>query len=169
MKFKDTKYGDLTGQTYKGDIDVSNLKLTSLEGAPKKVHGYFWCYDNENLTSLKGAPETVGGNFGCYNNQLKSLEGSPRSVKGSFTCFYNSRLKSLGGAPSIVGGYFDCSSNPELTQNDIWGLLDSDIKGEIIIPEGLKAPTEDDYKLYNKLHKNINKFIKLKSLKDKLI
>ncbi len=33
MKFKDTQlYGDLTGQNYKGDIDVSNMKLTSIEG-----------------------------------------------------------------------------------------------------------------------------------------
>jgi len=32
MKFKDTKYGDLTGQTY--DINISDMELTTLEGAP---------------------------------------------------------------------------------------------------------------------------------------
>jgi len=41
MKFKDTKYGDLSGQDYKGDIDVIGMNLTSLEGAPKSVNGYF--------------------------------------------------------------------------------------------------------------------------------
>jgi len=43
MKFKDTKYGDLTGQTYKGNIDVKRMNLTSLEGAPKSVKGDFSC------------------------------------------------------------------------------------------------------------------------------
>jgi len=36
MKFKDTKYGDLNGQDYKGDIDVIGMNLTSLGGAPTK-------------------------------------------------------------------------------------------------------------------------------------
>ena len=39
MKFKDTKYGDLTGQTYNGDINVSEQNLTSLEGALKLLQG----------------------------------------------------------------------------------------------------------------------------------
>jgi len=66
MKFKDTIYGDLTGQTYNGDINISGLKLTSLEGAPKNVTGSFWCYSNPKLTSLKGAPENVTGIFNCF-------------------------------------------------------------------------------------------------------
>jgi len=37
MKFRDTKYGDLTGQTYEGDIDVSELSLTSLEGLRRQL------------------------------------------------------------------------------------------------------------------------------------
>ena len=39
MKFKDTKYGDLTGQTYEGALYVKGQKLTSLEGAPKEITG----------------------------------------------------------------------------------------------------------------------------------
>jgi len=86
VKFKDTKYGDLTGQTYKGDIYVSNLGLTSLEGAPKSVKGYFYCYDNPKLTSLKGAPKNVGGGFYCHHNsKLMSLEGAPKSVGKDLT------------------------------------------------------------------------------------
>ena len=49
MKFKDTKYGDLTGQTYNGNIDVSRLNLTSLKDAPRSVSGKFDCSDNPNL------------------------------------------------------------------------------------------------------------------------
>ena len=47
MKFKDTKYGDLTGTTYKGNINVSFSNLTSLEGAPKFVIGHFHCNNNK--------------------------------------------------------------------------------------------------------------------------
>ena len=67
MKFKDTKYGDLTGKFYRGDIDVSGLGLTSLEGAPKGVEWDFMCSYNQ-LTTLKGIPIKVGGNFVCFNN-----------------------------------------------------------------------------------------------------
>jgi len=52
MKFSDTKYGDLSGQTYEDNIDVSGLELTSLEGAPEVVNGNFHCYKNK-LTSLE--------------------------------------------------------------------------------------------------------------------
>jgi len=145
MKFKDTKYGDLTGQTYKGDIYVHGMDLTSLEGAPKSVKDDFWCYDNPKLTSLKGAPKKVGGDFICSNNpNLKSLEGAPKSVGGGFYCY----------------------DNPKLTQSEIDKLVRCDIKGDITVSDGLKAPTKEDYKLYKKL--GDRKYWKLKSLKDSL-
>jgi len=111
MKFKDTEYGDLLGQVYESDIDVSRMNLTSLEGAPKIVNGYFDCSDNK-LTSLKFAPEKVGS-FRCTDNELTTLEGAPQSVDGDFKCV-NNNLQSLKGAPKIVNGWFDCSIN-ELT------------------------------------------------------
>jgi len=145
MKFSDTKYGDLTGQTYKGDIDVKGMNLTSLEGTPKSVIGSFWCYSNPKLTSLKGAPENVSGNFSCSDNpQLISLEGAPKSV----------------------GGNFYCHTDPKLTQSEIDKLVKCDIKGKINVPKGLKAPTKEDYKLYKKL--GDRKYWKLKKLKDSL-
>jgi len=83
MKFKDTKYGNLSGQTCKGDIDVSDLGLTFLEGAPKNVTGYFNCSYNSKLTSLEGAPKSVSGYFSCTNNiSLKSLKGAPKIFEG---------------------------------------------------------------------------------------
>ena len=89
MKFKDVTdvndnilYGDLTGQTYNGDISVYNKskKLTSLEGCPKTVNGTVSFADN-NLSSLKYAPEFVTGTFDCSNNKkLTSFEGAPKTI-----------------------------------------------------------------------------------------
>ena len=98
MKFKDTGYGDLSGRVYNGNINVSLMNLTSLEGAPEIVNGSFYCYKN-NLTSLKGAPKEVYGNFNCSHNELKNLEYSPEIVNGDFDCSYNANLKSLEYAP----------------------------------------------------------------------
>ena len=42
MKFKDTKYGDLTDRVYSNKIDCRDKRLTSLEGAPQKVSGDFY-------------------------------------------------------------------------------------------------------------------------------
>jgi len=109
MKFKDTEYGDLTGQNYEGDIVVSHMKLTSLEGAPQTVQGYFNCGHN-NLTTLEGAPQTVHGYFNCSRNNLTSLEGAPQTVKGSFNCS-NNKLTSLEGTPKLINGTFYCQQN----------------------------------------------------------
>jgi hypothetical protein len=100
MKFKDTKYGDLTGQTYNGNINVSEMGLTSLEGAPEIVKGNFDCSHN-HLTSLKGAPETVNGYFDCSHNKLTSLKGAPKTVDGTFFCTDN-MLRSLSYLPKDI-------------------------------------------------------------------
>jgi hypothetical protein len=89
MRFKDTKYGDLTGKTCYTYINVAYMGLTSLEGAPEVVIGDFWC-DYNGLTSLKGAPRIVKGNFYCDNNRLISLKYSPEIVEGKFWCLHNS-------------------------------------------------------------------------------
>jgi len=164
MKFKDTKYGDLTGSTYDGNIDVSKTNITSLEGAPKIVNGSFYCH-NTKLTSLEGAPNTVNGKFWCYITDITSLEGAPKTVQG-FYC-HNTKLTSLEGAPKIIKGSFWCYGT-KISQDDVWTLLDLDISGEIKVPKGLKTITKDDYTLYNRLHKNLKKFIKIKELKAKL-
>lgn len=99
MKFKDiqnadgtgVKYGDLTGQTYTGDISVAFQNLTSLEGAPAVVNGSFFVNDNK-LTSLKHAPHTVTEIFSCSSNQMIStLEFAPTSSQSFF--FYDTDVK----------------------------------------------------------------------------
>lgn len=51
MKFKE----NLTKKTYKDGINVSSLKLKSIDGAPAKF-GSFNCYDNI-IASFDGAPK----------------------------------------------------------------------------------------------------------------
>ncbi len=92
--FSDTEYGDMSDRKYYGDIDVSGLGLTSLDGAPK-VCGDFYCSDNM-LTSLDGAPDIVMGKFDCRNNVLTSLYGVPSIITGRMSC-NNNLLESLEG------------------------------------------------------------------------
>ena len=88
-----------------GSFYCNSNNLTSLEGAPKKVGGSFYCSNNNNLTSLEGAPEEVGGHFYCNYNNLTSLEGAPIEVGGDFYCNRNN-LTSLEGAPEVIKGEF---------------------------------------------------------------
>lgn len=46
-RFKDTPYGDMTGQTYEGSLYVKGQKLTSLEGAPNEITGAFNIESND--------------------------------------------------------------------------------------------------------------------------
>ena len=64
---------------YPRDFYCSN-NLTSLEGAPSVVNGYFSCAGNK-LTSLAGAPSVVNGDFYCFNNKLTSLAGIHKIIK----------------------------------------------------------------------------------------
>ena len=54
-------------------------QLTSLQGAPQTVGGYFSCNDNQ-LTSLQGAPQTVGGDFYCSGNPVVFTDDDVRAV-----------------------------------------------------------------------------------------
>ena len=115
MKFKDTEYGDLTGQTYEGDIDVNDLNLTSLEGSPKVINGNFFCYNNQ-LTSLEGSPEVINGSFFCYNNQLTSLTGSPEVIEGHFACEHNPNK-------NLTIEYQIRKENPNLPDDEIFSKM----------------------------------------------
>ena len=96
--FKDTKFGDMTGQTYtKGDdINISSMELESLDGSPLKLL-------IKEQTS-----------FICKNNLIKDLNGSPQSLGGYFRCSNNKYLESLEGGPKNSGDLFDCKKCPKL-------------------------------------------------------
>ena len=79
--FKETKYGDLTGQTYNGDINLNRGGLTSLDGMPLIVNGDV-ILSNNDIKSLKGCPITITGDLSLGDNpNLKSLEYAPKSCR----------------------------------------------------------------------------------------
>jgi len=66
--FKDI-FGDLTEYIYKGDLDLSQLNLSSLEGCPQKLkEGYFAIDNNPNLKSLENLPSSSGKFYIGYDN-----------------------------------------------------------------------------------------------------
>lgn len=105
---KDSLYG-VTINKVIGDCRVSQLNLTSLEGAPISVSKSFLCSNNK-LKSLQYAPQYIGLHFMCAKNLLTTLEGLPNEIGGTLGCNDN-MLKSLKGVPQSIGGSFDCSSN----------------------------------------------------------
>jgi hypothetical protein len=108
----------------KGDLDLSNMKLTKFPDVLKyvDVSGSFYCSHNQ-LTSLEGAPTSVNGSFYCHNNQLRSLEGAPKIVGGHFWC-HNNQLTSLKGAPISVRDFW-CSNNAvQFTEEQVKAVCD---------------------------------------------
>jgi len=77
------KFGTVTR-----DFDCYNIKLTSLEGSPKKVGGDFDCHNNQ-LTSLVGCPEVIGGNINCRFNKITDFKGVSEFFEGLFYCEEN--------------------------------------------------------------------------------
>ena len=106
--FKDTKYGDLSGEIFNGDISVSK-DTQSLEGAPKIVKGDFDCSYCNRLNTLKHSPEIVEGKFICKRcKNIEYLDCKTKVVKGFFNCSECNNIKSLQGAPEIIEGDFNC-------------------------------------------------------------
>lgn len=66
------------------------------------VKGNFQCRANV-LTTLEGCPDWVGGWFYADNNKLRNLVGGPNHVGGTYDCSKNS-LQSLEGLPDFIGG-----------------------------------------------------------------
>ena len=68
--FSDTKYGNLTGEVYNGNIDVRDTNISSLKGSPRTVYGSFNCSSLKHLTSLEYAPKEISGTFFCTNSPI---------------------------------------------------------------------------------------------------
>ena len=116
----------------KGDLDLSDLKLTVLPDMLKDitVGGNFYCGINK-LTSLEGAPKSVGASFYCGNNELTSLQCDHITIGGNFYCSFN-KLTSLVGAPKSVGEDFIChSNNVKFTEQDVRAVCD--LKGTVYL------------------------------------
>ncbi len=90
-------------------FDVSQNKLTSLEGFPKEVYSDIMIYRNK-LTSLVGLPDIIYDIINCSDNKLTSLEGLPMEAKGLYCS--NNKITTLKGAPMVIDGDLDLRSNP---------------------------------------------------------
>lgn len=88
----------------KGNFDISDNQLISLQGCPNIVKGDFLAFKNR-LASLKGAPKKVSGNFIVLKNNLMSLKDAPSMVEEDFICSYNP-LKSFDGLNTVLGAVF---------------------------------------------------------------
>ncbi len=134
----------------KGSFDCREQGLGDFKGVRFGViKRDFECRSNQ-LTTLEGAPREVGGYFSCNNNQLTTLEGAPQKVGRGFYCQDNG-LTSLEGAPQKLGGYFFCGNNPvsEKTLKSIFGIMGTG-KGYLESVEYLwpEIPVEDQALLY---------------------
>jgi hypothetical protein len=105
-----------------GNFICRSVKLSSLEGGPKKVNGQFDISKNE-LTSLVGSPDEVGSFFATDNKKLTSLTGGPKIIKGITDTNKNQKefiydvsgcaLTTLegNGITSFGPGGFNCGGN----------------------------------------------------------
>lgn len=87
------------------DFHCHGNKLTSLEGASRKVNGHFYCFDN-HLTSLESAPQEINGYLNCSHNKITSLEGVHKiihKVGRVFNVSYNP-IKSGGIGLLLIEG-----------------------------------------------------------------
>lgn len=83
-----------------GDFICSNVGLTTLKNAPKRVSGHFHVQGNK-LQSLEHGPYHVGNQYCCHNNQLTNLTGAPKHSVLYLEAI-NNPLTSLEGLPPNI-------------------------------------------------------------------
>lgn len=87
VKLKEITNGLFAFGTIRGCVDFEGTQITSLEGSPREVQGFFDCSYCQSLTSLEGSPDFVRDSFYCTgNSKLKSLKGGPKHVGEGFYC-----------------------------------------------------------------------------------
>jgi len=78
-----------------GNLRFIHTSLTTLEGSPETVTGYFSCSGCVNLTNLIGGPKIVGGDYYCYDiDNLESFEGMPDTTS-KFVCDWKPNIHML--------------------------------------------------------------------------
>ena len=106
MKFKESKYGDLSQQ----DITMTSLNLSgknidSLDGSPDIFRGIFNLNLND-LVDLKGAPREIYGDAIFSDNMLTSLKGSLKTVVGNLNISDNNLKDFNGDLRKVTGNLF---------------------------------------------------------------
>ncbi|WP_421717120.1 hypothetical protein [Arcobacter arenosus] len=159
----------------KGNFDISDNVLTSLEGSPKKVHGDFLAHKNE-LTSLKGGPKEVSKNFVVLKNNITSLQFSPTFVGEDYICS-NNPIKSLEGIVDVGGSIFTSLyiSSLKSKEFNFHSIKTYKYEGSLVINylEKEYVTLTEEEKIYNKTRDNLEKVVKRmirdKSLKPEMI
>ena len=86
--FYETKYGDLSGQTYHDDIDLREYpELKYLDGAPSIVLGHFVLTESL-LTSTLHIPSVITGDLILSRNKQMSLDVLPSVIGGELNLNY---------------------------------------------------------------------------------
>lgn len=133
VDFKDTHYGDLSGQIYRGDIDVSGFNLKSLKGAPKEITGHFDISRNPNLVSLEFAPEQVYS-LNMRNTGITNYEFLPKIMnhkKSNLVASFKNR-ENLAIELKFKLHF------PELSQQDLYLKIFQETDNTYFLPEGAK-------------------------------
>lgn len=93
----------------KGDVNLTDKKLTHLPIQFNNVTEDFYCDDNF-LTDMQGFPRVILGDINCWNNKISSFKGCPYHIEGSLYCQEN-QLRSLEFCIEKIGKTFCCSEN----------------------------------------------------------
>ena len=93
-------YAELEDDYEHGNLHIYGQFLSSLDGCPDHVTGYFSCRSNA-LTSLVGGPERVDCSYACYDNKLTDLVGCASHIGGKLNCEKNN-ITSLVGIHDII-------------------------------------------------------------------
>ena len=97
-------------------VNCNYSHLSSLEGAPEKIDGYFSCAGSARLSNLIGCSQEGVTDFSCnLCDTLISLEGAPKKINGNFYCRNCPKLSNLIGAPQEGVTHFTCSDCTNLT------------------------------------------------------
>ena len=114
-------YKDLNINYQGGDLDISNLKLDSLEGCPNHITGAFVCNNNQ-LTNLIGGPQKVDGYYLCRGNQLTDLTGCASHIGDKLYSEHNN-ITSFIGIHKIIKSCKAIYTDPKIIVNGGIGLL----------------------------------------------
>ena len=109
--FKDL-FGDLSNYSVDGDINLKNLKLSSLEGFPKLVVGHIELDGNIDIQSLENL--TINASFSLSANSCNQLE--------SLSSIHNSDINRVY-KPYYLS-FNDCSSLKDISMLE-HGVLDN--------------------------------------------
>jgi len=115
-----------------GSFECSGNKITSLNGSPKCVTGYFSVCDTL-ITSLEGMPEKIGENVDLVSNhRLKSLKGIAQSIEGNLNLSDCPELKEFDALPQEISGKIICGD--ELVKKyhlSEWGVSLDEVKAAV--------------------------------------